>query len=91
MPSACSVKNTGRFPCSVSVQEGILFRIGKCLSKLDNNIIFQIKGIVIKQFLRYLCLLYTSDAADEEDSVDIGGRRSIQKKKNNNVYFKGFF
>eukprot|EP00658_Telonema_sp_P-2_P064371 TRINITY_DN53323_c0_g1_i1.p1 TRINITY_DN53323_c0_g1~~TRINITY_DN53323_c0_g1_i1.p1 ORF type:complete len:115 (-),score=32.40 TRINITY_DN53323_c0_g1_i1:16-360(-) len=23
------------------------------------------------------CLLYTSDAADEEDSVDIGGRRSI--------------
>ena len=54
MPSACSVKNTGRFPCSVSVQEGILFRIGKCLSKLDNDVIFQIKGIVIKQFLRYL-------------------------------------
>eukprot|EP00658_Telonema_sp_P-2_P067983 TRINITY_DN56920_c0_g1_i1.p2 TRINITY_DN56920_c0_g1~~TRINITY_DN56920_c0_g1_i1.p2 ORF type:complete len:140 (+),score=32.25 TRINITY_DN56920_c0_g1_i1:440-859(+) len=27
------------------------------------------------------CLLYTSDAADEEDSVDLGGRRSIKKKK----------
>eukprot|EP00658_Telonema_sp_P-2_P047129 TRINITY_DN35681_c0_g1_i1.p1 TRINITY_DN35681_c0_g1~~TRINITY_DN35681_c0_g1_i1.p1 ORF type:complete len:136 (-),score=34.83 TRINITY_DN35681_c0_g1_i1:24-431(-) len=27
------------------------------------------------------CLLYTSDAADEEDSVDIGGRRLIKKKK----------
>src|SRR5664279_3266885 len=27
-----------------------------------------------------LCLLYTSDAADEEDSVDIGGRRIIKKK-----------
>ena len=27
------------------------------------------------------CLLYTSDAADEEDSVDIGGRRIIKKKK----------
>ena len=54
MSSACSVKNTGRFPCSVSVQEGILFRIGKCLSKLDNDVIFQIKGIVIKQFLSYL-------------------------------------
>ena len=27
------------------------------------------------------CLLYTSDAADEEDSVDIGGRRIIEKKK----------
>ena len=30
----------------------------------------------------YLCLLYTSDAADEEDSVDFGGRRTIKKKKN---------
>ena len=28
------------------------------------------------------CLLYTSDAADEEDSVDLGGRRIIKKKKN---------
>ena len=27
------------------------------------------------------CLLYTSDAADEEDSVDLGGRRIIQKKR----------
>eukprot|EP00658_Telonema_sp_P-2_P080787 TRINITY_DN8110_c0_g1_i15.p1 TRINITY_DN8110_c0_g1~~TRINITY_DN8110_c0_g1_i15.p1 ORF type:complete len:1065 (-),score=233.23 TRINITY_DN8110_c0_g1_i15:75-3269(-) len=29
----------------------------------------------------YTCLLYTSDAADEEDSVDLGGRRIIKKKK----------
>eukprot|EP00658_Telonema_sp_P-2_P045037 TRINITY_DN32942_c0_g1_i1.p1 TRINITY_DN32942_c0_g1~~TRINITY_DN32942_c0_g1_i1.p1 ORF type:complete len:142 (+),score=60.69 TRINITY_DN32942_c0_g1_i1:15-440(+) len=29
----------------------------------------------------YVCLLYTSDAADEEDSVDLGGRRIIKKKK----------
>ena len=28
----------------------------------------------------YTCLLYTSDAADEEDSVDLGGRRIIKKK-----------
>ncbi len=27
--------------------------------------------------------LYTSDAADEEDSVDLGGRRIIKKKKKN--------
>eukprot|EP00658_Telonema_sp_P-2_P037595 TRINITY_DN27035_c0_g1_i2.p1 TRINITY_DN27035_c0_g1~~TRINITY_DN27035_c0_g1_i2.p1 ORF type:complete len:231 (-),score=32.51 TRINITY_DN27035_c0_g1_i2:83-775(-) len=27
------------------------------------------------------CLLYTSDAADEEDSVDLGGRRIIKKTK----------
>ena len=30
-----------------------------------------------------VCLLYTSDAADEEDSVDLGGRRIIKKKKKN--------
>ena len=27
------------------------------------------------------CLLYTSDAADERASVDLGGRRIIKKKK----------
>ena len=27
------------------------------------------------------CLLYTSDAADERSSVDLGGRRNIKKKK----------
>ena len=27
------------------------------------------------------CLLYTSDAADEEDSGDLGGRRILKKKK----------
>ncbi len=31
---------------------------------------------------RYACLLYTSDAADERSSVDLGGRRIIKKKKN---------
>ena len=29
----------------------------------------------------YACLLYTSDAADEEDSVDLGGRRIIKKNR----------
>ena len=28
-----------------------------------------------------LCLLYTSDAADERSSVDLGGRRIIKKQK----------
>ena len=32
------------------------------------------------------CLLYTSDAADERSSVDLGGRRIIKKKKNNHVF-----
>ena len=30
------------------------------------------------------CLLYTSDAADERSSVDLGGRRIIKKKKSTN-------
>ena len=31
--------------------------------------------------LSQTCLLYTSDAADERSSVDLGGRRIIKKKK----------
>ena len=31
------------------------------------------------------CLLYTSDAADERSSVDLGGRRIIKKKKKSNT------
>ena len=31
------------------------------------------------------CLLYTSDAADEEDSVDLGGRRIIKKIPNTDI------
>ena len=31
------------------------------------------------------CLLYTSDAADERSSVDLGGRRIIKKKKQINL------
>ena len=43
--------------------------------------------------LRRICLLYTSDAADERSSVDLGGRRIIKKKnkkkkekKKNNIH-----
>ena len=32
------------------------------------------------------CLLYTSDAADERSSVDLGGRRIIKKKKQYDMY-----
>ena len=33
------------------------------------------------EFSNITCLLYTSDAADERSSVDLGGRRIIKKKK----------
>eukprot|EP00656_Telonema_subtile_P030615 TRINITY_DN33596_c0_g1_i3.p1 TRINITY_DN33596_c0_g1~~TRINITY_DN33596_c0_g1_i3.p1 ORF type:complete len:110 (-),score=17.22 TRINITY_DN33596_c0_g1_i3:1-330(-) len=40
--------------------------------------------LCVKGRLCRICLLYTSDAADEEDSVDLGGRRLIKKKKKMN-------
>src|SRR5678815_6053313 len=40
-----------------------------------------VKVIVDPKSLPYICLLYTSDAADERSSVDLGGRRIIKKKK----------
>ena len=43
--------------------------------------IFQAIYEIAKQGLTILCLLYTSDAADERSSVDLGGRRIIKKKK----------
>ena len=36
------------------------------------------KGCYVGQ--EVTCLLYTSDAADERSSVDLGGRRIIKKK-----------
>eukprot|EP00656_Telonema_subtile_P046420 TRINITY_DN52870_c0_g1_i1.p1 TRINITY_DN52870_c0_g1~~TRINITY_DN52870_c0_g1_i1.p1 ORF type:complete len:304 (+),score=66.04 TRINITY_DN52870_c0_g1_i1:54-965(+) len=47
-----------------------------------DDFILCIEMCIIAFLHRKVCLLYTSDAADEEDSVDLGGRR-INKKKNN--------
>ena len=53
------------------------------------NIFFDVNKFELKPAsqaeLDKLCLLYTSDAADERSSVDLGGRRIIKKKKNNKV------
>src|SRR5664279_3687058 len=38
------------------------------------------RGIAGFPYTCQTCLLYTYDAADEEDSVDLGGRRIIKKK-----------
>ena len=38
------------------------------------------------------CLLYTSDAADERSSVDLGGRRIIKKKKTTKqIFYTSFY
>ena len=44
-----------------------------------------ITQVLLNNALLDLCLLYTSDAADERSSVDLGGRRIIKKKKNEKV------
>ena len=42
-------------------------------------------GTIIEASLDKGCLLYTSDAADERSSVDLGGRRIIKKKKKTEI------
>ena len=49
------------------------------------KVTFNIDVFVQKQMLQ-CCLLYTSDAADERSSVDLGGRRIIKK---NNIEYIG--
>src|SRR5678815_5963622 len=44
---------------------------------------FYLDSTPTHSYMKYLykyCLLYTSDAADERSSVDLGGRRIIKKK-----------
>ena len=45
------------------------------------NVHHRLQGyfVVEKRILNMDCLLYTSDAADERSSVDLGGRRIIKK------------
>eukprot|EP00658_Telonema_sp_P-2_P048701 TRINITY_DN37037_c0_g1_i7.p1 TRINITY_DN37037_c0_g1~~TRINITY_DN37037_c0_g1_i7.p1 ORF type:complete len:277 (+),score=73.63 TRINITY_DN37037_c0_g1_i7:82-912(+) len=64
----------------------VLFRLMQVLvSSSDSNALSS--GIQLKP---KTCLLYTSDAADEEDSVDLGGRRIIKKKKKKKKIVKGY-
>ena len=52
---------------------------------IKNDFVTYIGQNVISIIISYSylsgCLLYTSDAADERSSVDLGGRRIIKKKK----------
>ena len=54
---------------------------------LVKKVCFDARGAYAAEWEEYriidddACLLYTSDAADERSSVDLGGRRIIKKKK----------
>ena len=43
-----------------------------------------VKDETLEMLHAYICLLYTSDAADDLLSVDLGGRPIIKKKNNSN-------
>ena len=69
-----------------------------CIRDRDKRIIddviteFNLEGFVNRPIyqlsdgeMQKVCLLYTSDAADERSSVDLGGRRIIKKKNKQNI------
>ena len=54
-------------------------RVGVCMATSGPAATNLVTGLATA--LLDSCLLYTSDAADERSSVDLGGRRIIKKKK----------
>ena len=69
MGSEMCIRDRHRF---VEVREGVDFFAGAEMDTVNlvNDVAQQVAA----------CLLYTSDAADERSSVDLGGRRIIKKK-----------
>src|SRR5665648_573086 len=72
-PSVVAFTNTGELLVGeparrqmISNPEGTVLAAKR---KMGTDFKFNVRGKI------YTCLLYTSDAADEEDSVDLGGRR----------------
>src|SRR5678816_4881394 len=64
-------------PCDIHLylKVKLLSEDGSELPASDDHVVYTESNFL------YTCLLYTSDAADERSSVDLGGRRIIKKKK----------
>ena len=64
-------------------QKFLLFQTFKVSMALFSNVLTALRELLTPPIsaLMFSCLLYTSDAADERSSVDLGGRRIIKKKK----------
>src|SRR5664280_664648 len=58
-------------------QPHLIFGPTNMISRPTRYWFLQQRGIGQPTETIQICLLYTSDAADEEDSVDLGGRRII--------------
>ena len=54
--------------------------------KEEASSLFPFKHLKSLETVGYSCLLYTSDAADERSSVDLGGRRIIKKKNTHTTH-----
>ena len=68
-------------PLLCSIPLNFFYSVCSCL--LIGIVCFGSLGGMTEKFLNHplmICLLYTSDAADERSSVDLGGRRIIKKK-----------
>eukprot|EP00828_Plagiopyla_frontata_P047003 TRINITY_DN8565_c0_g1_i1.p1 TRINITY_DN8565_c0_g1~~TRINITY_DN8565_c0_g1_i1.p1 ORF type:complete len:152 (+),score=22.93 TRINITY_DN8565_c0_g1_i1:87-542(+) len=65
-----------------SIKKGVIDGCQVCIESVNTYKYPKQNDIVVANHASLeSCLLYTSDAADEEDSVDLGGRRIIKKKK----------
>ena len=48
------MEDTSRFTRAITIEERILFRISECLAELGDDIVLQVEGIIIEQFLSHL-------------------------------------
>ena len=66
-----------------------------CESQINVFAISQTQAVIRAELSKrygvyhYFCLLYTSDAADERSSVDLGGRRIIKKNTKKKIGGRG--
>ena len=64
------------------IRDSVVTLLGQEILRLvgELKIVTQLGDALVHVAQLDVCLLYTSDAADERSSVDLGGRRIIKKK-----------
>ena len=67
-----------------NAQPGDLF-VQKAPAATIETLALAMKRVLAADNPLKICLLYTSDAADERSSVDLGGRRIIKKKNKQQI------
>src|SRR5665648_1238729 len=80
-PGATSTSPRGQRHQMASLRRLFVLLCGAILTSWTQSPLHGPRVYSERRYRGLTCLLYTSDAADEEDSVDLGGRRIIKKKK----------